>query len=422
LQREATADEEDSKRKERGRSICIKNRWRHNNLFSTENKIKLKDANMANEEHLKLLHQGVQAWNNWRNTYPDVQPDLQEAHLTDMPLTAINFRKANLSGASFHKAILPAADMREANLQRASLASTNLQGANLALADLKWVDLEQANLISAVLRGADLRKANCKMAHLYRADLQEANCTETYFDSAILHQAYLQGTILRRAIFWQTAFSDVDLTKTIGLEECIHHGASSIDFRTLQYGPLPLAFLRGCGLPDTVIDYLPSLLNDPIQFYSCFISHSSKDEEFAQRLHADLQNKGVRCWFAPHDIQSGKKIHEQIDQAIRIHDKLLLILSEHSMQSDWVEFEIRKARKREVKEQKRVLFPVRLVNYPTIEKWECFDADTKKDLATEIREYYLPDFSHWKDHDRYKQEFDRLLRDLKAEAEKESKA
>jgi hypothetical protein len=47
----------------------------------------------------------------------------------------------------------------------------------------------------------------------------------------------------------------------------------------------------------------------------------------------------VRCWFAPHDIQSGKKLHEQIDEAIRLHDKLLLILSPHSMQSEWVKTE-----------------------------------------------------------------------------------
>ena len=66
-------------------------------------------------------------------------------------------------------------------------------------------------------------------------------------------------------------------------------------------------FLRGVGLPDNLIDYLPSLLNQPIQFYSCFISYSSKDQEFADRLHADLQNKGVRCWFAPHDMPIGAK-------------------------------------------------------------------------------------------------------------------
>lgn len=38
-----------------------------------------------------------------------------------------------------------------------------------------------------------------------------------------------------------------------------------------------------------------------------------------------------------------------------------------------------------------------------------------KDSAREIREYYIPDFSEWKtDHDKYKGEFDKLLRDLKA--------
>ena len=48
-------------------------------------------------------------------------------------------------------------------------------------------------------------------------------------------------------------------------------------------------------------------------------------------------------------------------QAIRLHDKLLLILSEHSMNSDWVKTEIFNAREREVAEKKRKLFPVRLV-------------------------------------------------------------
>jgi hypothetical protein len=47
--------------------------------------------------------------------------------------------------------------------------------------------------------------------------------------------------------------------------------------------------------------------------------------------------------------------------------------------------------------------------------WECFDSDTGKDSAREIREFYVPDFSNWKDHDSYQKEVDRLLRDLKAE-------
>jgi TIR domain len=157
------------------------------------------------------------------------------------------------------------------------------------------------------------------------------------------------------------------------------------------------------------------LLDEAIQFYSCFISYSTKDQEFAERLHADLKNQGVRCWFAPHNIQGGKKIHEQIDEAIRRYDRLLLILSEASIHSEWVETEISKARKRETREKRRILFPVRLVDFETLRQWECFDADTGKDSAQEIREYFIPDFSHWKDHDSYKEAFQRLSKDLKAE-------
>jgi hypothetical protein len=123
----------------------------------------------------------------------------------------------------------------------------------------------------------------------------------------------------------------------------------------------------------------------------------------------------VRCWFAPHDIQGGKPLHEQIDQAIQVHDRLLLLLSDSSMQSEWVKTEISKARKRETREKRRMLFPIRLVNFETLEQWECFDADIGKDSAREICEYYVPDFSKWKDHDSYKVEFDKLLRDLKTE-------
>jgi hypothetical protein len=67
-----------------------------------------------------------------------------------------------------------------------------------------------------------------------------------------------------------------------------------------------------------VLDYLPSLLNQPIEFFSCFISYSSKDQKFADRLHADLQNKGVRCWFAPHDLPIGAKIIDSRVQAPRV--------------------------------------------------------------------------------------------------------
>jgi hypothetical protein len=213
-----------------------------------------------------------------------------------------------------------------------------------------------------------------------------------------------------------TSFGDVDLSSANGLETAIHDGPSTIGIDTIyrSKGKIPEAFLRGAGVPEEFITYMKSLVANPIEFYSCFISYSTKDQEFAERLHGDLQNKNVRCWFAPHDVRGGKKLHEQIDEAIRVHEKVLLILSENSMSSEWVKTEIAKARKRELREKKQVLFPVRLVPFEAIRDWECFDADTGKDSAREIREYFIPDFSEWEHHDKYKKAFERLLGDLKA--------
>jgi hypothetical protein len=121
----------------------------------------------------------------------------------------------------------------------------------------------------------------------------------------------------------------VDLSQAKNLSTCRHEGPSTIGIDTIyrSQGKIPEAFLRGAGVPDNFITYIKSLTGKALEFYSCFISYASSDEAFAKSLYADLQAEGVRCWFAPHDMQSGKKVLEQIDEAIRVHDKLLLILS-----------------------------------------------------------------------------------------------
>ena len=69
----------------------------------------------------------------------------------------------------------------------------------------------------------------------------------------------------------------------------------------------------------------------------------------------------------------------------------------------------------EIKEGQQKLFPIRLVDFEVIRDWECFDADSGKDLGVEIREYFIPDFTNWMDHDAFEKAFDRLLDDLKPE-------
>lgn len=264
-------------------------------------------------------------------------------------------------------------------------------------------DLNKAELIRANLRRANLRDADLNGAHLLKANLSEVD-----LGGAILSAANLDNANLEGAGLFETVFADVDLSATKGLKKCKHLGPSIIDHRSLmKSGPLPEVFLRGCGLPDDLIEYLPSFRHDPIQFYSCFISYSHKDEEFAKRLHADLQDNGVRCWFAPEDLKIGDEIWDSIDSGVRIRDKLLVILSEHSIESTWVKDEVNKAYAEERRRGKKIIFPIRLDE-------SAFNTD--KAWVTKISENRLiGDFRNWKDHNSYLKSFKRLMRDLKDE-------
>jgi uncharacterized protein YjbI with pentapeptide repeats len=343
---------------------------------------------MANPEHIAKL--SFREWNTWKRNLGRIDlrgADLRDALLSDKDLNGVDLEDA---------------DLRIADLRGVNLCEANLEGAKLEGADLRGADLRRATLLGANLRAVYFHDTN-----LYGADLRRANLSgAALIENVDFHEVQLNETI----------FGNVNLKGVLGLDTCRHDGPSIVDHRTLaQSGPLPLSFLRGCGLSDEFINYLPALLNQAIQFFSCFISYSTKDQEFAHRLYADLQNNNVRCWFAPHDIRGGKKIHEQIDEAIRVYDRLLLILSEASMSSEWVKTEIANARQKELAHGKRVLFPISLVPFESIRTWRNFDADAGKDSAREIREYFIPDFSNWKNHDKYRDQFARLLKALKAE-------
>jgi TIR domain len=143
------------------------------------------------------------------------------------------------------------------------------------------------------------------------------------------------------------------------------------------------------------------------EFYSCFISYSSKDAGFASRLHAELQKNGVKCWFAPEDIKIGEEFRQRIDDAIREYDKLLLVLSEHSVRSDWVQDEVEACFERERKQRRQVLFPIRV---------DTAVSRTRQAWAASIRRRrHIGDFTNWHDAEAYERAFERLIRDLKAQ-------
>jgi hypothetical protein len=92
----------------------------------------------------------------------------------------------------------------------------------------------------------------------------------------------------------------------------------------------------------------------------------------------------------------------------------VVVLSENSTCSLWVQSEVRKARQRELRDRCRVLFPISLVPFDRLRQWELFDADSGHDLAVEIREYLIPDFSGWQDAMTFERQFQGLLLGLNA--------
>lgn len=353
---------------------------------------------MANEEHVAILKQGVEVWNEWREEKSHIRPDFSMVDLSWLDLSQVNLADADLTNAF----------LRGANLARASLINADLSNyVRLnSQAPRTVVGILGANLSKANLVGADLSMADLSDARLEEANLSHTRLTQTDFTQSSLHHAYFSG-----AVAGGSRFGNVDLRTVRGLQTIVHKGPSTIGIDTIyrSKGQIPEVFLRGCGVPDTFIEFARSLAlsERPIDYYSCFISYSSDDEAFAQRLHADLQDNGVRCWFAPEDMKIGDKIRQRIDESIRIHDKLLLVLSDNSIDSQWVEKEVETAWEEERQRGETVLFPVRL---------DDSVMETDQAWAADIRcQRHIEDFREWKEHDSYQDTFERLLRDLKAE-------
>src|SRR5437764_1336252 len=102
------------------------------------------------------------------------------------------------------------------------------------------------------LWGAHLRDVNLYRAHLRDANLNRANLSD--------------------ARIWSTIFGDIDLSSAKGLETVIHWGPSTIGINTIyrSQGKIPEVFLKRTGVPDSFLDYMRSLVSNPIDYYSCF--------------------------------------------------------------------------------------------------------------------------------------------------------
>ena len=379
---------------------------------------------MAIPQHLEVIKQGVAAWNKWRadntGTEPDLagtnlsKTDLKNANLSETDLRWADLTWANLSGSNLNRA-----DLRRANLSRAVFSTANLSEANLSEtylsgADLSEADLKRAIFIRSDLASVDLGNANCqradfRWAYLIKAifngsDLSGANLIEANLTKAELKQCNLSEAF----VAW-SCFGDNDLSDTLGLDAVKHFGPSTIGIDTIyrSRGNIPEEFLRGAGVPEHFILYTRYLNEKAFKHNSCFISFSGNDRNFIEKIGEDLQREGVRCWYAPEELKMGDAIRQQVDQLIRVQDKLLVVLSKFSVESPWIQKEVEAAIEQERNCKRKVLFPVRLDNGLM---------DAEKDWLEGLQKtHHIYDFTAWQQWEAYYMEFSQLVEDLKTD-------
>ena len=170
---------------------------------------------MANQEHLDILRQGVEIWNQWRKENPSIGVDLREAKLTGVNLTEadlkwVNFQGADLSRANLHDANLTGARLTSANLAGISLTGAILHMANLSKADLQSASLFRASLNGAILFEANLSGADLMNASLVNTDLRKANVSDCRVYGISVWEVQLQGAIQHNLVI--TNYNDPTIT------------------------------------------------------------------------------------------------------------------------------------------------------------------------------------------------------------------
>jgi len=144
---------------------------------------------------------------------------------------------------------------------------------------------------------------------------------------------------------------------------------------------------------------------------SVFVSFSHADKEFVHRLDERLRVHGIYPWIDFNDTNSDR-LYDQIEHAVRTADKLLLIFSDASKDSEWVKAEVRLAFEKLPLDKLKKLRVLFLSSPAAFRQWQCLDGNGVN-LAGRLLEWRQIDFSEWRGWDSV--EFEKHVARLAAE-------
>lgn len=89
-----------------------------------------------------------------------------------------------------------------------------------------------------------------------------------------------------------------------------------------------------------------------------FLSHTSIDKPFVEKLAKDLNNLGIDVWYDKYQIKVGESILWKIDEGIRESEYLGIVISKEALKSEWVKTEITAAWQKQVEQKGNFVLPI----------------------------------------------------------------
>jgi hypothetical protein len=91
---------------------------------------------------------------------------------------------------------------------------------------------------------------------------------------------------------------------------------------------------------------------------SVFLSHNSKDKAFTRKLAERLKEAGIDIWIDEAELNVGDSLLEKIGTALDKANFVAAVLSHNSIQSSWVQLELKLAMTKELAERKVRVLPI----------------------------------------------------------------